>query len=208
MKDQDQEKFVTVSVSGSVDAVAEAISRIFGATVNPDALEATDADGNFLSKFDVECRYNYTDEDGNILYRVTRLKNKKSGTKSFTTEVAGPDGRFRYGRIERKVPYNLPKLMEAAKNGGEVAVCNGERAAEAHDAKHEKSGIIATTFHGGLPSSNAQYAEYFKGVGMVLIVDDGVEPTEDGFGLAKFVKALKEMGIAVDYVLEAEAGVE
>lgn len=51
MKDQDQEKFVTVSVSGSVDAVAEAISRIFGATVNPDALEATDADGNIPSKF-------------------------------------------------------------------------------------------------------------------------------------------------------------
>lgn len=208
MKDQDQEKFVTVSVSGSVDAVAEVMSRIFGATVNPDALEATDADGNFRSKFDVECRYNYTDEDGNILYRVTRLKNKKSGTKSFTTEVARPDGRFRYGGIERKVPYNLPKLREAAKNGGEVAVCNGERAVEAYNAKHEKSGIIATTFYGGLRRANRKYASFFSGVSKVYIVDNGEDPTGFPSPINDFITSLKGQGIAVDYVSEAEAGVE
>ena len=207
MKDQDQEKFVTVSVSGSVDAVAEVISRIFGATVNPDDLEATDADGNLLSAVVREHHYDYTDENGNVLYRVWR-REWRTGKKSFECEVLKLDGRFGHGRIERKVPYRLPKLMEAAKNGGEVAVCDGERAVEAHNAKYGKWGIVATTFHGGLRFASRRYASFFSGVSKVHIVDDGVEPTEDGFGLAEFVKALKEMGIAVDYVSEAEAGVE
>ena len=206
MKDQDQEKFVTVSVSGSVDAVAEAISRIFGATLAD--TEETDQDGNLLSEFDAECRYNYTDEDGNILYRVTRGKWKKSGMKSFMTEVAMPDGRFRYGGIERKVPYNLPKLREAAKNGGEVAVCNGERAVEAYNAKHEKSGIIATTFYGGLRRANRKYASFFSGVSKVYIVDNGEDPTGFPSPIDDFIKSLKGRGIAVEYVSESEAGVE
>lgn len=205
MENQDQEKFVTVSVCGPVEAVAEAISRIFGGSVCPDVLGETDAAGNLLSAVAREHHYDYTDENGNVLYRVWR-REWKTGKKSFECEVPRLDGRFGHGRIERKVPYNLPKLLQAVKDGKIIAVCNGERAAEGHDAKHGAAGFVATTFYGGLRMSDAGYAKYFEGAGMVYIVDDGIEPTEEWQRSAKFVDALKEMGIKVTFVSEEEAG--
>ena len=205
MKNQDQEKFVTVSVCGPVEAVAEAIARIFGGAVCcPDDLGETDADGNLLSAVARERHYDYTDENGNVLYRVLR-REWKTGKKSFECEVPKLDGRFGHGRIERKVPYNLPKLLQAVKDGKTIAVCNGERAAEAHDAKHGADGFVATTFYGGLHSCDARYAKFFKGANMVYIVDDGIEPTEDWKEATKFVGALKKMGINVKFISEKEA---
>ena len=177
MEGQDQEKFVIVSVSGPAKAVSEMLNRL--ASVD----EPLDVNPFDRVKVVKTTAYDYTDESGRVLYRVVR-RDYSDGTKDFVPMIIGRDGEKKgFGCGDRRVPYNLPRLLQVAKKGGTVAVCNGERAADEYERLHGTKDVAATTFFGGLrsfsPRRYAGLADYFSGVGKVVIVHDGMEPIND-----------------------------
>ena len=204
MEGQDQEKFVIVSVIGPAKAVSELIKKL--------ASEEEPQDLDISGMSDRVAKviwFRYVDESGRVVYRVRR-REWDDHTKDFASVTIGPDGEVvGFGCGDRKVPYNLPELLDAAKIGGTVAVCNGERAAEAYKERRCGKEVVATTFYGGLYSANAYYAGFFKGVGKVIIVeDDGPYARRLKACIQPFVEALENMRIKIEYTSESALGIE
>lgn len=111
--------------------------------------------------------YDYTDEDGNLLFQVMRTADKQFPQRR-------PDGRggwkWRLGDT-RRVPYRLPKVLAAIANGEMVYIVEGEKDVHAI----ELAGGVATTSPGGAGKWRADYNEHFTG-GDVTIIADRDEP--------------------------------
>jgi hypothetical protein len=107
-------------------------------------------------------RYCYTDEAGNPLYYNVRYEPKDF-------RMAGPDGAVKQlsSGIAR-VPYNLPKLLDAIRRGQTVYWVEGEK-----DVKSlEAVGVVATTAAGGVNAPILPgWARYFVGADLVVIAD-------------------------------------
>jgi putative DNA primase/helicase len=109
--------------------------------------------------------YAYLDEVGTVLFEVIRYEPK--GQFPLRT----PDGRGGWTwklNGARLVPYRLPELMAAAKAGSTVFVAEGEKDCLAI----VRAGETATTSPMGAGKWRDEYAEYFVGVGEVVIVAD------------------------------------
>ncbi|MBO7685130.1 MAG: hypothetical protein J6V72_02020 [Kiritimatiellae bacterium] len=201
---EERDDFVTVSISGPLAAVTYLMERcILGDSEEDDSddLDDTRETGRF--------QYVYTDEDGVELYRVTRrnyIDCVGKPRKSFRVEIKKGDGSWGHGRIDRHVPYILKGLRHAALIGGKVAICNGERATDAFLMRHgyEREGIAATTFIGGLRHWRDEYAQYFNGVGEVIVVAD---PERAKKFAEVFEPAVKGLVGKVSYRTEEEMGV-
>jgi RecA-family ATPase len=104
-----------------------------------DALFASAVTETREKKANVVYRYDYRDENGELLYQVERLE-----PKSFRQRR--PDGRggwiWQLGNV-RRVPYRLPELLQYP--DGTTFVCEGEKDADAVAALS----LCATTVAGG-----------------------------------------------------------
>lgn len=144
--------------------------------------------------------YDYQDASGAVIFRVCRME-----PKSFCQQVPDPTsktgwawGRSRYGVGE--VLYRLPRVIEHARAGRVIFVCEGEKDVEAL----ESIGLTATCNPGGAGKWRPEFADCFAGAKMVVVIADNDAGPESGKKefwqgqrhACAIVKSLDERGIA------------
>jgi len=113
----------------------------------------------FLSKV-----FDYFDEHGELRYQVLRYEP----TRYIQRRPDGDDWVYKMEGVE-PLPYRLPDMLE--KPDATVFVVEGEKCADAL----AKSGLVATTSHGGAGKWREPLNEYFKGR-RVIVLPDNDEP--------------------------------
>jgi 5S rRNA maturation endonuclease (ribonuclease M5) len=107
--------------------------------------------------------YNYVDEEGNLLFQVVRYE-----PKSF--KARRPDGRggwiYSLDGV-RLVPYRLPEVLRAVREGHEIWICEGEKDADALCA----AGVVATTNPFGAKKWRPEFSEILRGARVVVVRD-------------------------------------
>ena len=107
--------------------------------------------------------FDYTDEDGKLLYQVCRFDPK-------TFRPRRPDGvggwQWGYGNA-RRVPYRLREVLEASI----IFIVEGEKDVETLRGWR----LVATTNSGGANGWRQQFNEFFRGR-EVIIIPDSDEP--------------------------------
>lgn len=108
-------------------------------------------------------QYDYTDEQGELLYQVCRAMPKKF----FQRRPDGEGGWINNLQDVRRVLYRLPELL-AADESATVFVCEGEKDVDAL----RKLGLVATTNSGGAGKWRYEYNETLKGRNVVVLPDN------------------------------------
>lgn len=112
-------------------------------------------------------QYAYTDEEGKLLYQALRYQPKEFRQRA-------PDGKGGWSwslQGVRRVPYNLPKVIEQASAGRVVYVVEGEKDADALAAL----GLVATSNAGGAGKWLPDFGKLLAGA-HVAILPDNDEP--------------------------------
>lgn len=144
--------------------------------------------------------YRYTDEDGNFLYAVARCSRKGDGCpQPFAQWI--PDSTKRYGKkwglpsTVRRVLYDLPRVIQAAREGRRIWILEGEKDVERMKADFPDE--VATTPMSGAGKNKwrREYTKHFAGASEVIIVADCDEP-----GLAHAEDVHSHVGKVVDKV--------
>ena len=156
----------------------------------------------------IENIYSYVDENGVLLFEKIRFKNKDFRQRRYIdgktvwglsagiyTETYPSSNNYspkeRPGaksitlQEQPKILYNLPKLLNAIKNGYPVYIVEGEKDVNSMT----KLGLIATTAPSGGGNGNKKwldsYSKYFKGANVVILPDND----EAGQSFAKEIKS-------------------
>lgn len=138
--------------------------------------------------------YDYTDETGKLLFQVVR-----SGRKDFRQRQPDGKGGWKWNlQGIRRVPYRLPKIIQAVADGELIYVVEGEK--DVHSA--ERAGMAATCNPGGAGKWHPDYARYLAGA-IVVIVADRDDP---GRKHARQVAATLENVAAAVEIREAAEG--
>jgi len=137
--------------------------------------------------------YDYTDEEGTLLYQVVRAAGKK-----FSQRV--PDRKRKTGwrwklGDTRRVLYRLPKVIEALRDGEMIYVCEGEKDVHAIEA----AGATATCNSGGAGKWQPEFAEVLRDAIVVIIADKD----EPGQAHARQVRASLAGIAAASEIVEA-----
>lgn len=140
--------------------------------------------------------YDYTDEQGKLLFQVLR-----TAKKDFRQRVPDPTAKtgwtWKLGEV-RRVLYRLPAIIDAVREGREIFVCEGEKDVHALVAK----GHAATCNSGGAGKWRAEYGEHLREA-IVTVVADKDAP---GQAHARQVVAALAGVAAKLRVVEAAAG--
>lgn len=104
--------------------------------------------------------YDYVDERGDLLFQVFR-----TGGKQFPQRRAS-NGKWSLGNV-RRVPYRLPKVLDAIKAGKTVYIAEGEKDVRAI----EGAGGVATTSPGGAGKWRDDYDQFFAGAAVIIVAD-------------------------------------
>jgi DNA primase len=107
--------------------------------------------------------YNYTDENGNILFQVVRYEPKRFSQRR-PKEGGGWKSSVKGVRL---VPYRLPELL-AADMSKDVFIVEGEKDAN----RAASTGSIATTCPMGAGKWRAEYGEHFRGRRVCIVPDN------------------------------------
>ena len=117
----------------------------------------------------VVATYDYEDESGAKLYRVTRYEPKDFRQNRY--DEAGNLQPTMTGA--RLVPYRLPQVIAAAQAGQPVFVVEGEKDVQTV----ERLGFTATTNSGGAKKPwLSEWSDYFKGASAVYVIADNDPP--------------------------------
>lgn len=111
---------------------------------------------------DIEATYDYTDENGNLLYQVVRKIGKK-----FIQRRPSPsgNGQWQWGLGHAKlVPYRLSKIVSAEV----VGIAEGEKDV----AALERAGWVATCNNGGAGNFKPELAPWFIGKHVAIFPDN------------------------------------
>lgn len=138
----------------------------------------------------IEATYDYTDEDGNLLYQAVRLRDPKS----FRQRVKAPKGSidewiWSLGET-RRVPYKLSCALTAARAGRAVWIVEGEKDADALTAL----GFTATSSK----NWHDEWCGFLKGAAFALIVADSDTPGRET--AEKVAGQLKQAGVPVKVI--------
>ena len=138
--------------------------------------------------------YDYTDENGVLLFQVVR----KPGKKFRQRRPDGHGGWIWSLDSTRRVLYRLPKVIEAVAAGEFIYVAEGERDVHALEA----AGVTATCNPGGAGKWRAEFADVLRGAIVTVIAD------KDDAGLkhARQVAASLEGIAAAVEIMEAAQG--
>lgn len=137
--------------------------------------------------------YNYVDEDGTLLFQVIR-EQRKEGKKFYQRQPDGKGGWVNTIKGVKIVPYRLPEVIEAVKQGETVFIVEGEKDAETL----AEWGLVATTNPMGAGKWREDFNHYLKGACVVILPDNDeagnkhVEKTAKSLhGVAKTVKIVR-----------------
>lgn len=175
------------------DAVLDAIGLKWADLCQP---RDTKDEGEWTPRGTAIAVYDYVDEQGNLLFQVCRTADKQFPQRR--PDASRPSGwSWKLGDV-RRVPYRLPKLLEALDNGQSVFVVEGEK--DVHTL--EGQGLVATCCPGGAGKWRDEFNGYFVDCD-VTIVADRDEPGEKH---ARTVAAALA-GVAANVrIVEAAAG--
>jgi 5S rRNA maturation endonuclease (ribonuclease M5) len=121
--------------------------------------------GEWTPRGDALAVYDYTDETGKLLFQVLRTADKQFSQRS--PDKSRPSGwRWTLGNA-RRVPYRLPKLIEAVKAGEVIYVAEGEKDVQAIEA----AGATATCNPGGAGKWRQEFSEYLRDAVVVIVAD-------------------------------------
>lgn len=105
-------------------------------------------------------QYNYTDEDGNLLFQKVRFE-----PKDFRLRRPLPGGGWAYDlKGTRRVLYRLPDLIRA----DTVWIVEGEKDAD----RLAREGLAATTNFDGAGKWDPTYTEFLRGKDVVIVPDN------------------------------------
>lgn len=112
--------------------------------------------------------YDYTDEEGKTVFQIVKTIN---GRQPYYGRIPSRSGDYEYKipRDLKLVPYNLPSINEAIKEGTPIWLVEGESKADTIN----KLGFIATTvaFKSAYKFTE-EYAEFFQGAKAIIIMAD------------------------------------
>ena len=123
------------------------------------------------------CDYVYTDEKGAVLYKSCRYV-KENGKKTFIIKTPDPSAKFgwSFGLSKKnipRVPFHLPRVITAAKDGKAVVVVEGEKDVLNVEAV---AGCAATCNVAGAMKWGYRFpegwGEWFKGASGIIIIAD------------------------------------
>lgn len=142
-------------------------------------------------------RYAYHDESGRPLYYNIRFDPKDF-------RMAGPDGKV--GKLPAnlvRVPYNLPAVIRAVRDGRRVYWVEGEKDVASLAARGE----VGTTSAGGANAAiEESWAQWFKGADLVVVQDNDKVGGEYARKVARtLVNACAQVQLARPLVLDAKA---
>src|SRR5262245_60405898 len=112
----------------------------------------------------IEATYDYTDENGDLLFQVVRKRGKQFQQRR---PLAVGDWAWQLGDV-RRVLYRLPELIEAVANEHPVLICEGEKDVD----NLRKLNVVATTSPGGAGKWRPEYCEQLKGADVVICPDN------------------------------------
>lgn len=107
----------------------------------------------------VHCVYPYVDESGRLQYENVRFYPKDFRQRRYD---ASGQAVWNLEGVKR-VPYRLPELIEAAKAGTDIFLCEGEKDADAL----RELGFTASSFK----NWNEDFNRYIEGVNVIIVVD-------------------------------------
>lgn len=111
---------------------------------------------------EIVATYDYRDEQGTLLYQVVRYDPKEFRQRT----PKGSGWEWRLNGV-RRVPYKLPELIAAVKNGEHVWIVEGEKDV----AAVERAGGVATCNSGGAGKWRDDYAQFFDGAFVTIVAD-------------------------------------
>jgi hypothetical protein len=143
----------------------------------------------------VETTYDYTDEEGNPLSQVVRFEPKDFRQR----KPGGPDGWTWNVRGVRRVPYRLPEVVAAVREGRTVYVVEGEKDAD----RLADLGLPATSNAGGAGKWRAEDSAPLAGARVVILPDNDAPGRKHArqvaaslFGTAADVRVLELPGLS------------
>lgn len=144
--------------------------------------------------------YDYTDEQGQLLYQVLRVP-KPNGKKTFYQRQ--PDKAAKSGwkwnmTGARRVLYHLPEVLKAKQDGETIYLVEGEKDVESL----RQRGFVATTGPMGAGKWEPEYTEFLSAANVVIIAD----ADDPGREHARAVKELLDEVGSVVAINEARVG--
>lgn len=111
----------------------------------------------------IAATYDYTDENGELLFQVLRKK-----PKAFVQRKPDGNGNWVYNlNGVRRIPYRLPDLLKADQNEV-IFIVEGEKDAD----KLRSLGLTATCNPGGVGKWRSSYNGYFRSRDVVILPDN------------------------------------
>jgi hypothetical protein len=128
--------------------------------------------------------YDYTDEDGRLLFQVLRTADKQFPQRH--PDPAAKSGwRWNLKGI-RRVPYRLPQVIRAIADGKPVYIPEGEKDVHAL----ERAGAAATTSPGGAGKWREEYDRHFAGAAVIIIADADEPGRKHAESVARHLRAV------------------
>ena len=152
------------------------------------------ASGRLAPPRRIAAAYDYTDEEGRLLFQAVRYD-----PKGFSQRRPAGNGTWTYSlNGVRRVLYRLPEVIAAIAAGKPVYVCEGEKDADALAAL----GLCATTAPMGAKKWDKAYTEALCGAGVVILPDNDKDGREHArlvaealHGRAKRVRVVELPGL-------------
>ena len=140
-----------------------------------------------------EIVYDYTDEDGDVLFQAVRFHGKKFRQRHLENGewVWNLDG-------VRRVLYRLPELIEGVREGRTVYIAEGEKDVEALRVL----GKVATCNPMGAGKWRPEYSDWLTGVGVIIIADRD----EPGRAHAETIKTSLQGKARAVWIVQARQG--
>lgn len=152
-----------LAICRSQGCTFEAICRAIGREPNEFTLRNDDAE--WTPRGSAVAIYEYTDEDGRLLFQVLRTADKQFPQRTPTPRTKS-GWRWKVEGV-RRVLYRLPEVLAAVVAGEVVYVCEGEKDVESL----RRLGVAATCNPGGAGKWREEYSHSLGGADVVVIAD-------------------------------------
>ncbi|MBF6138278.1 toprim domain-containing protein [Nocardia otitidiscaviarum] len=129
--------------------------------------------GKQVSPWTTTATYPYAREDGTVAGEVVRHEARFTGgrDKRFHQRAWNPESGWADTGFD-PIPFQLPRVLEAVREGRTVYICEGEKDVLAA----ESANLVATTNAGGAGAWKPEHAAWLRGARTVVIVADRDAP--------------------------------